>query len=129
MFEDGVTMKVKIQKLDEPNKNGVVYTSEEMERAIKDREQPVLGQFGALEDGLVNLTKVTHQFSNLAVEDGWLVGELKVLSTPFGPTLQQLMDANDISFRVSGVGRVDDSGVVSDLKLISVSAVLKEDAA
>lgn len=122
-------MKVKIQKLDEPNKNGVVYTSEEMARAIQEREQPVLGQLGALQDGMVDLTKVTHQFSNLAVEDGWLVGELKVLSTPYGPTLQQLMDANDIAFRVSGLGRVGDDGVVTEFKLISVGAVLKEDAA
>lgn len=121
-------MKVQIQKLDAPNKNGRVYSTEVIQEAIKAKgDNPILGTFGMPETSLVNLTDVSHVVRNLTIEDGYLVGEVTVLKTPRGEILEKVLD--EMVFRTSGTGNVDDDGNITDFHILTVAAIHKDTAA
>lgn len=112
-------MKIKIQKLDEPNLNGRTYTKDTFSKSLG---RTVLGD---LDGSIVDLGGVSHQVENLRIEDGFLVGDLVVLSTPQGKILDQILEnlSAEANFRTCGYGNVDDFGVVTDFEIVSVSLV------
>jgi len=128
-------MKVQLLRLDVPNGNGRCYTTEAVEAAIKKLNgAPLLGTIGIPEpngDGnsFINLDirKVSHTVSNLRIEDGFLVGDMKILQTDPGSELSFMLDS--VAFRPNSIGKVSTDGFVSDLTFVSVSAVDKEQAA
>lgn len=71
--------------------------------------------------------RVSHTVTNLRMEDGKLVGDVAVLSTPMGVIVRQLLDENvPLQFRTAGIGnfnRVGDHIEVTDFHLASINAV------
>lgn len=121
-------MKVVISNIGAPNRNGITYPKEVIEEAIKKLDgAPVLGQIGFSENGKINVRDVSHTVSNLRIEDDNLVGDLKILSTPPGQELSFLLDS--VTFRMLGMGNVEEDGMVSDFSFIAINAVDKDNAA
>lgn len=117
-------MKVQLLKLDEKNLNGRIYSTVEIEKAISQiKDGGVFGVNGAQETPFIDVSKISMSAKNLRVEDGYLVADVKVLDTPAGKELQLMLD--DVEFRPSGYGRVNEDGTLSDYTLLSISAVKK----
>lgn len=118
-------IKVKICQADVPNKNNRMYSAGVLQRAVDKLKRPELfGAIGMPSDPTVNLTEVSHTVSDLHLEDGYLVGKIRVLETPQGKILKHLLDAPvSLDFRLAGRGKVDSNGVVSEFEIDSVNAV------
>jgi len=120
--------RVRILRLDEPSRfSGLIYPTDEMQatlNGLKGAERagiPVMGCIGIPDDGLAPLDRLSHMVSDLAIEDGWLVGTIKVLDTPDGRTLRTM---SKVDFRVCGIGRVDDTTdkVVREYRITTINA-------
>ena len=119
--------------VDQPNKNGHVYTTETMKRAISDTGGVVFGQLGMIERDTIDLHNASHKVTNLGFHerDGvtYCIGTVTILSTLSGSLLRDisktLSDTNQppFDFRMAGTGKVDENGIVSDYRLISINAV------
>ncbi len=119
------TRTVRIMELDIPNKNGITYTTEAVERAIEDWNQvfgtPMVNTFDPKPKPHVDVNSISHVVSDLRISDGYLVGEVKVLNTPNGITLAEIVE--DIDFAPRGWGVISKEGVVTDYKMIAIDAV------
>ncbi len=132
----------RIQVIDKPNKNNRTYTLKAVVNAIEEAQKryadrPMLGTLGMPEDALglpvttIPLTQVSHTITNLRIEDGYLVGNVKILKTPMGQVLEAMLekDRESMAFRTFGAGTIDKDGIISHYDIISVSAIRAEDAA
>ena len=117
---------------DKPNANGRVYPRavlEDIARQIKEKDGRVFGQVGFPEGTSVDLSKVSHIVGDVHVnEQGELIGKIIPLKTPAGEILTSLLEdfkKNKVNygFRPAGIGKVDENGVVSDYRLISIDLV------
>lgn len=122
-------VQVKIVDLDKANRNGHTYTAEVMEKAIADTTFPIMGTLGMPEGLTISLQRVSHAVEGIEIRDGAVYAKIKVLATPAGQALDQLLTSSNIEFRVAGIGNIDKDGTVSDFKLLTVSAVDAETAA
>lgn len=87
-------------------------------------EGGLLGEITMPERASIDLTRVSHQVTELRVEDGWVVGKIKVLNTPGGQALKSLLDGKvDLNFAPRGMGYVDGNGLVTNYQLISIDVV------
>lgn len=115
-------MKTKIIKLDEVSVAGNYYSTEVMQKAIDALEgKDVLGTVGINPSTSINVAEVSHIVRNLAIEDGWLVGDIVVLKTPKGAILEALPE-DAYQFAPCGTGIKDEEGKVSDFNLLSIYA-------
>lgn len=115
----------RIMRADVPNGNNRTYPMETLEYCVElCKAQTIFGILGAPSVGYVDLNEVSHMVRNLRIdEDGYLLGDVEVLQTDKGDILGQLLDEVQIDFRVSGTGDVDENGVVSNFKFLSIDAV------
>lgn len=112
--------------LDVPNRNGRTYKTETMQHALATITEPIFGQIEPGERSSIDLSKITHMCTNLRVENGQCVADIKVLGTPGGLALETILKSdneNDFGFRPRGIGNVGDDGVISDYQLISIDYV------
>jgi hypothetical protein len=111
---------VKILPIDRPNWNGRTYSQSVVQSAIENCKSPV---YGGLEyDVDIDLAKVSHITENLRIENGWLVGDAKVLKTPMGQILNELfLVESNIKFVIGGYGNISADGIVSDLDICSIN--------
>ncbi len=100
--EPGKPKKVKVRgefaKCDEATANKRVYPKTLWEREIKRLseafgERKVFGELDHPSDGRTMLNRVSHIVTNLAIEDGKVIGEAEILDTDAGRNLQALMKA------------------------------------
>lgn len=81
------------------NENGVIYTKESIENALKNFElkhkaehKPMLGTFTDRMTGTtIPLSEVTHQVTDMEIEDNKLIATIQILDTPSGRTLQEFL--------------------------------------
>ena len=105
-------------------KSGRIYPLQVMQDMVAEVNRvrmPVLGQFSGSTTSSVDLDKVTHQVSNIRIEDNKVIGDVTLLDTPHGITMQSLYDS-DCNLRccIRGSGYVDAGGVVSDFELLAI---------
>ena len=133
---------VEIQVLDVPNKNGRIYPRHVIESAILNRsERSMLGMIGMPEyvhleatdaatdtDSEVvgtlaplDVSRVSHEITELHISGNQLVGKVKVLDTPSGRVLSEML--SDCDFRIAGFAQLNESGVISNLTIHSINAV------
>jgi len=80
------------------NRNGRVYPMEVLEKEVKRyneefiKENRAYGELGHPEGPTVNLDKVSHMVTSLQPEGKNFIGEAKVMSTPMGKIVQNIMD-------------------------------------
>ena len=123
---------VEIQVLDRPNGNGRTYTRGVVLSAIPNR--PVYGKIGMPEYGewlprpgvpvlgSMDAAKISHEVVDLRIEGDQLVGTVRTLDNPDGRRVAENIDVYD--FRLAGYANVSDDGVISNLVIHSINAVL-----
>ena len=83
---------------DVKNRNGRVYPMEVLEREVAKynkkfvNEKRAFGELGHPEGPTVNLERVSHMITSLKPDGKNFIGEAKVLSTPMGEIVKNLMD-------------------------------------
>ena len=120
-----------------PNANGRVYTPEAIDKMVElfnEREMPMYGQVGYPQDILgvpvfdTSLQKVSHIVSSIKKVDGYLVGDIKILDTPYGKHLQRLIKG--VVFRPRSAGTVDvETGIINIHKIYSFDAIPRDEDA
>ena len=80
------------------NRNGRVYPMEVLEKEVKRynkdhiREKRAFGELGHPEGPTINLERASHLITGLYPDGKNFIGEAKILSTPMGEIVKNLMD-------------------------------------
>ena len=80
------------------NRNGRVYPMEVLEKEVKRynkdhiREKRAFGELGHPEGPTINLERASHMITSLAPDGKNFIGEAKVMSTPMGNIVKNIMD-------------------------------------
>ena len=119
---------VTILKADVPNANGRIYPRETVEQMVEQcakNQNRIFGTIGMPEGTGLDISKVSHTVNNLRItEGGDLIGDVMVLATPQGKVMEELLaQGTTYDYRTAGIGKIDENGVVSDYRLISISMV------
>ena len=83
---------------DVKNRNGRVYPMEVLEREVAKynkkfvNEKRAFGELGHPEGPAVNLERVSHMITSLKPDGKNFIGEAKIMSTPMGEIVKNLMD-------------------------------------
>jgi hypothetical protein len=121
-------------KIGEKNLNGRIYTEEAVNEMVnqfmwkRNTNGVFFGQMGFPEDMDVSLSKVSHSVERIWVENNTLYGEIRILDTPEGNKIRDIMAEVDRSvvFRSRSTGSVNEDGTVNIEKLISFDAIPKD---
>ena len=96
-------VKAKIMNFDIPNRNGRVYQSDKMNKAIQEylkNDKIRLGTIGIGSncqgdiDHPVTFSEASHKIDELTIEGNELVGNISILDTQQGQNVQALLDSN-----------------------------------
>ena len=83
---------------DTKNRNGRVYPGEIMDKEIGRynneyvKQNRAMGELGHPEGPTVNLERVSHIIKNLSVDGKQIIGEAKIMDTPYGKIVKNLID-------------------------------------
>ena len=124
----GMILTGVIQKSDTVNGNGRVYPHNVLMREMKNyaklvKEKRALGELDHPEDSVINLRNASHMMTDVWWDGKDVMGKARVLDTPSGQVLQQLVSAG-VSLGISsrGMGSVSESAgntiVEDDFQLI-----------
>lgn len=125
-----MTMKLDAQRIlliGQPNKNGRIYTEDAANRlALLARQGILSGEFTGNDETSVNLQNVTHVVENVRVDGDYVIADVKILDTPQGLVLQDMIKAKlTPKFYSRGCGVVDiATGTIVDYVPISVDVTL-----
>jgi hypothetical protein len=92
-FIEGIFMQS-----EKKNRNGRIYPKktlmDEVKRYNKSyvKNNRAMGELGHPDGPTVNLERVSHIIKNLRVEDNDVIGKAKILDTPYGKIVKNLMD-------------------------------------
>ena len=124
----GVILSGKLQEADVENGNGRQYPKKILEREIKNyqklvEESRALGELDHPETSVVELKNVSHSVTKVWWEGNNVMGKCKVLNTPSGNVLKELVNAGvKLGISSRGLGSVKESKgktiVEDDLQLI-----------
>lgn len=125
---------VPLLKIGEKNLNDRIYTEEAVNKMIDQFNEKrnaygvFFGQMGFPEDMEIHFQHITHDVERIWVEDNTLYGEIKLLDTPKGNDIKNIMSEMDraIVFRARSIGSVNEDGTVNIEKLISFDAIPKD---
>jgi hypothetical protein len=129
----GMILSGIMQMTETQNGNGRVYPHPIMVREVKNyqkliKESRALGELDHPDDSVINLKNVSHTVTQIWMEDKSVMGKIKVLDTPSGKILQELIKGG-ITVGVSsrGMGSVrEEKGqtiVEDDFQLICFDMV------
>ena len=118
-----------MQKSDTPNGNGRVYPSRVLQREVENykklvKERRALGELDHPEDSVINLKNASHMVTDIWWDGKKVMGKVKVLNTPSGQILQNLVQSGvTLGISSRGLGSVHESNngqvvVQEDFQLI-----------
>ena len=115
------------------NANQRVYSSKEIDRAVKTLNEQISGGYSVLgevdhpQDLRINLDRVSHMITKMWMDGPNGYGKLKMLPTPMGQIVTSMLEAG-VKLGVSsrGSGEVDGSGNVQGFEIITVDVVVYE---
>jgi len=123
----------RIQTADKQNGNGRVYPYDVLNREVKNYKKIVednraCGELDHPDDSVVNLKNVSHIVTDVWWEGKDVMGKIKVLDTPSGRTLKELINAGvKLGISSRGLGSVRESMgktvVENDFQLICFDIV------
>ena len=128
----GVFMQADIK-----NRNGRVYPVQTLAKEVARYNEQFInkkrafGELGHPDGPTVNLERVSHMITSLKPEGKNFIGEAKIMDTPYGKIVKNLIDEGaqlGVSSRGSGNVSDDGSGNVSDFEIITVDAVAQPSA-
>lgn len=113
---------VLIQRLDVVNRNGRIYSTEVMRRAIRKQEgAPVAGHLGMTPDLRTHMDLLSHWVSNLRIKSGWLIGDVEFANTPNGRVLASI-PRNRVAYALNGWGLMKDRASI-EYHICSINAI------
>lgn len=131
--EGGMILSGIMQMTETQNGNGRVYPHSVMEREVKNyqkliKEARALGELDHPDDSVINLKNVSHSVTAMWMEGKNVMGKIKVLNTPSGKILQELVNGGvTVGVSSRGMGSVSESGgqtiVEDDFQLICFDMV------
>ena len=92
----------------------------------------IYGEFVVSYDGFdtdpayVSVSKMTHEITNLYVEDNKLYGDIQIYDTPNGKLLSQMLP-DKLIIAPRGMGQVDKNNVVTNFKIIAFDYMLRDE--
>ena len=124
----GMILTGKLQEAEVQNGNGRVYPKKILEREMKNyamliKESRALGELDHPDDSVINLKNASHMVTDAWWDGNNVMGKVKVLNTPSGKILQQLVnDGVKLGISSRALGSVNESDgrtmVQEDLQLI-----------
>ena len=124
----GMILTGKLQEAEVQNGNGRVYPRKILEREMKNytmliKESRALGELDHPDDSIINLKNASHMVTDAWWDGNNVMGKVKVLNTPSGKILQQLVnDGVKLGISSRALGSVNESEgstiVQEDLQLI-----------
>jgi len=130
MYLNGICIQGDIR-----NANQRVYSSKEIDRAVKTLNEQISGGYSVLgevdhpEDLRINLDRVSHMITKMWMEGPNGYGKLKLLPTPMGQLVETMLKSG-VKLGVSsrGSGEVDGEGNVHGFEIITVDVVAQPSA-
>ena len=99
---------------DVKNRNGRIYPMEVLEKQVSDynkkfiKEKRAFGELGHPEGPTVNLERVSHMITRLEPDGKNFIGEAKIMNTPMGKIVKNLMDEGaKLGVSSRGMGSLD----------------------
>lgn len=124
----GMILTGKLQEAEVQNGNGRVYPKRILEREMKNymmlvKDNRALGELDHPDDSIINLKNASHMVTDCWWDGNNVMGKVKILNTPSGKILQQLVnDGVKLGISSRALGSVNESGgktmVQEDLQLI-----------
>ena len=124
----GMILSGIMQKADHINGNGRIYPHKVLMKEVENygklvNERRALGELDHPEDSVINLKNASHLVTEIWWKDKDVMGKVKVLDTPAGKVLQELVKSGvslGISSRGMGSVREDQGGTIveEDFQLI-----------
>ena len=117
------------------NANQRIYSSREIDRAVKTLNEQISGGYSVLgevdhpQDLKINLDRVSHMITKMWMDGPNGYGKLKILPTPMGQLIQTMLESG-VKLGVSsrGSGEVDGNGNVQGFEIITVDVVAQPSA-
>ena len=130
MYLNGICIQGDIR-----NANQRVYSSTEIDRAVKTLNEQISGGYSVLgevdhpEDLRINLDRVSHMITKMWMDGPNGYGKLKLLPTPMGQLVETMLKSG-VKLGVSsrGSGEVDEGGNVQGFEIITVDVVAQPSA-
>ena len=117
------------------NANQRIYSSREIDRAVKTLNEQISGGYSVLgevdhpQDLKINLDRVSHMITKMWMDGPNGYGKLKILPTPMGQLVHTMLDSGDkLGVSSRGSGEVDGSGNVQGFEIITVDVVAQPSA-
>ena len=105
------------------NRNGRIYPMEVLEKEVrrynKDhiQQKRAFGELGHPEGPTINLERASHMITSLVPDGKNFIGEAKVLSTPMGNIVKNLMDeGGKLGVSSRGMGSLEEKGGANYVK-------------
>ena len=132
--EGGLILSGRLQTADKKNGNGRVYPADVLKREIGNymnivKDNRACGELDHPDDSVVNLKNVSHIVTDIWWEGKDVMGKIKVLDTPSGRILKDLVNAGvKLGISSRGLGSVKESmngtvTVENDFQLICFDMV------
>ena len=134
-FIEGIFMQSEIK-----NRNGRVYPKEVMQKEVKRyvkefvEKDRAFGELGHPEGPTINLDKVSHMITKLDEDGNNYVGRAKILSTPNGQIVRNLIDDGaKLGVSSRGLGSLEQKGgaqyVKDDFQLATAGDIVADPSA
>jgi len=131
--DGGMILSGIMQMTETQNGNGRVYQHKTMMREVKNyqklvKENRALGELDHPDDSVINLRNASHMVTGIWMEEKNVMGKIKVLDTPSGKILKELVNGGvTVGVSSRGMGSVrEDKGqtiVEDDFQLICFDMV------
>ena len=131
--DGGMILSGIMQMTETQNGNGRVYPHKVMVREVKNyqkliKESRALGELDHPDDSVINLKNVSHSVTDMWMEGQNVMGKIKVLDTPSGKILQELVNGGvTVGVSSRGMGSVSEEQgktmVEDDFQLICFDMV------
>ena len=127
----GVFMQADIK-----NRNGRVYPVQTLAKEVKRYNEQFInkkrafGELGHPDGPTVNLERVSHMITSLKPEGKNFVGEAKIMDTPYGKLVKNLIDEGaQLGVSSRGMGSIQGSTVGKDFYLATAADIVADPSA
>ena len=118
------------------NRNGRVYPVQTLAKEVKRYNEQFInkkrafGELGHPDGPTVNLERVSHMITSLKPEGKNFVGEAKILDTPYGKIVKNLIDEGaQLGVSSRGMGSIQGSTVGKDFYLATAADIVADPSA
>lgn len=121
-----IIKEVPLIKFNAIGSNGCVYPKAVFEEALKEcieeNNGVIFGQTNQETNDTLELGNISHKIDNIKIEDDYAIGDVTLLDTPKGKTMQETFHSGSpIYLAPQGYALVNQDKEVTDFSLISIN--------